>query len=134
MAAETGSVPAARRAGTGARRRSREEPKVRQPRARAHRSTIILRWCVVAVLGFVALLYYRPLANYAETRAELNEREAEVRELRAERERLDARLARSSTVEALSREARRIGLVREGERLFIVKGIARWRRNVHSDG
>jgi hypothetical protein len=27
------------------------------------------------------------------------------------------------------REARRLGLVKPGERLFIVKGIAAWRKN-----
>jgi len=93
-----------------------------------------MRWCVVCVLGFVGLLYYRPLANYFETRTTLMEREAEVQQLRAERERLEARLVRSSTVEALSRDARWMGLVREGERLFIVKGIPQWRRSIHSDG
>jgi hypothetical protein len=83
---------------------------------------------------FIGLLYYRPLANYFDTRATLNERQAEVQRLREERERLEARLVRSSTVEALSREARRMGLVREGDRLFIVKGIPEWRRSIHSDG
>ena len=95
---------------------------------------MLLPWGVVAVLGLVALLYYRPLVNYVETRAELTEREAEVRLLRDERQRLEARLLRSSTVEALSREARRMGLVREGERLFIVKGIPQWRRTIRPDG
>ena len=34
----------------------------------------------------------------------------------------------ADTPEALTREARRIGYVKPGERLFIVKGIAGWRR------
>jgi len=95
---------------------------------------VLLRWCVIGVLGLVGLLYYRPLANYFETRTTLIQRQDEVQQLRVERERLEARLVRSSTVEALSREARRLGLVREGERLFIVKGIPQWRRSIHSDG
>jgi hypothetical protein len=57
-----------------------------------------------------------------------------VQELRDERARLEARLLRASSVAALSREARRLGLVREGERLFIVKGIPEWRRTIRSDG
>jgi cell division protein FtsB len=108
--------------------------KRRRRRLSAKRTTLLLRWCVVGVFVFIGLLYYRPLANYVETRATLNERQAEVRRLREERERLVARLVRSSTVEALSREARRMGLVREGERLFIVKGIPEWRRSIRSDG
>lgn len=102
--------------------------KRRKRRARAQRTTILLRWCVLATAGFVAFLYYQPLASYLETRSALNERAAEVQTLREERTRLQARLADSSTVEALSREARRMSLVRPGERLFIVKGIQEWRR------
>ena len=96
--------------------------------ARAHRTSVLLRWCVVAAAGFVAFLYYQPLSSYLETRATLNERTAEVQLLRQERSRLQVRLEHSATVEALSREARRMSLVRPGERLFIVKGVAQWRR------
>ena len=103
----------------------RKKPK---RRVRSHRSAVLLRWCVVGVLGLVAFLYYRPLASYVETRSALNERHAEVRELRAERARLQVRLERSATLTALTREARRNGLVRPGEQLFVVRGIAEWRR------
>jgi len=89
---------------------------------------VLLRWCVIGVLGLVAFLYYRPITSYVETRSTLNQRQEEVRELRAERARLQARLERSTTLAALTREARRNGFVRPGERLFVVKGIAEWRR------
>ena len=95
---------------------------------RVQRSTILLRWCIVATAVVVGVLYYRPLSSYYETRATLNERKAEVAQLRDERNRLQARLADSTTIEALSREARRMNLVRPGERLFIVKGVKEWRR------
>jgi len=104
--------------------------KRRKRRLGSEQMTLVLRWCAVGVLALIGLLYYRPLTNYADTKATLDERRAEVHELREERERLSARLAHSSTVAALSREARRMGLVREGERLFIVKGIPEWRRSV----
>jgi hypothetical protein len=83
---------------------------------------------MVAAAGFMGLLYYQPVSSYFETRSSLDERAAEVRQLREERSRLQARLADSTTVTALSREARRMGLVRPGERLFIVKGVQEWRR------
>ena len=95
--------------------------------------TVLLRWCVVAAAGCVGFLYYQPLSSYLETRASLNERAAEVQLLRQERARLQARLEQAATVKALSREARRMSLVRPGERLFIVKGVQEWRR-AHSSG
>jgi cell division protein FtsB len=111
--------------------RSRKRPGKR--RARAQRTTVLLRWCILATAVFVGFLYYQPLSSYYETRASLNERQAEVAALRDERSRLQARLADSSTVAALSREARRMNLVRPGERLFIVKGVKEWRR-AHTKG
>jgi cell division protein FtsB len=97
-------------------------------RTRPQRSTILLRWCIVATAALVGVLYYQPLSSYVETRSALEERETEVAQLREERNRLQQRLADSSTLEALSREARRMSLVRPGERLYIVKGIDEWRR------
>jgi cell division protein FtsB len=91
----------------------------------------------VAVAIVTAFLYYRPIASYLDTRHQLAERRAEVVELRADKTRLERRLERTTSIEALAREARRIGLVRPGERLFIVKGIKAWRRanaTVSGDG
>ena len=105
----------------GTRRRSRAG-------RRPQRTTVILRWCIVGVALFVAFLYYQPLSSYLETRSALNERTAEVDRLREERKRLQVRLADSETVTALAREARRMRLVRPGEKIFIVKGVAEWRR------
>ncbi len=111
-----------------ATRRDSRTDRGSKRRARSQRTTVLLRWCVLTAAGFVAFLYYQPLSSYLETRATLNERTAEVQVLRQERSRLQARLEHSATVEALSREARRMSLVRPGERLFIVKGVAQWRR------
>ncbi len=87
-----------------------------------------MRWLALGTLAVVALLYYRPLKSYVETRSALENRATEVRSLRAERDALARRLADSDTPEALARRARRLGLVKPGERLFIVKGIDEWRR------
>jgi cell division protein FtsB len=88
----------------------------------------LLRWLGVAVVGFVAFLYSQPLRSYLSTRDALAERTQEVRELRAQKVRLQERLTDSDTPQVLMREARRLGYVKPGERLFIVKGIAAWRR------
>ena len=55
-------------------------------------------------------------------------RRAEVEALREAKRQLDQRLAFSTSEEATRREARRIGYIRPGEQLYIVKGIPDWRR------
>jgi cell division protein FtsB len=94
---------------------------------RPARTSILLRWLAVGVLVLVAFLYYRPLRTYISTRHELAQRRAEVQQLAAQKAALEARLAASTSLEALAREARRLGLVRPGEHLYIVKGIPAWR-------
>jgi cell division protein FtsB len=95
-------------------------------RRRSSRSSILKRWLAVGAILLVALLYARPLRSYFGVKHDLAARAAQVRTLKAEKRELLLRLARGSTPEALEREARRLGLVRPGERLFIVKGVSRW--------
>ena len=83
---------------------------------------------------FVAFLYSQPLRSYLSTRDALAQRAQEVRDLRAEKLRLQRRLAAADTPEAITREARRLGYIKPGERLFIVKGIAAWRRTHEQNG
>ena len=80
------------------------------------------------MLGVVSFLYVRPIDTYLETRGQLDERRAEVATLRAERARATARLERATSLDELARAARRIGYVRPGAHLFIVKGTADWKR------
>ena len=80
------------------------------------------------MLCLVAFLYYRPARTYFETRHMLAQRSAEVDRLAAQKRRLERLVAASTSNAALAREARRLGLVKPGERLFIVKGIAKWQR------
>jgi len=100
----------------------------RRFRRRFPRGRFLLRWLAVAIVGFVAFLYWQPLRSYLSTRDALADRTQEVRLLRAEKLRLQQRLVEADTPEALTREARRLGYIKPGERLFIVKGIAAWRR------
>jgi cell division protein FtsB len=74
-----------------------------------------------------AFLYYRPVTSYLETKQALEQRAADVRALEAQQAALRQRLARSGSDVSLVRQARRLGLVKPGERLFIVKGIPQWR-------
>ena len=89
---------------------------------------MLLRWLAVAGIALVVFLYYRPLRTYLRARDALASRSAEVHALAAEKLALERRLALSEGGAALVREARRLGLVKPGERLFIVRGISQWRR------
>ena len=82
----------------------------------------------LGILIAMAFLYYRPISSYLHTRSELGDRRAQVAALHAEKALLERRLARTMSDAALAREARRIGYVKPGERLFIIKGIGAWRR------
>jgi cell division protein FtsB len=88
----------------------------------------MLRWAALGTLAVVGLLYYRPVKSYLETRGSLERSQAEVRELKARRNVLARRLAEGDTPEALARRARKLGLVKPGEQLFIIKGIPEWRK------
>ena len=77
----------------------------------------------------VAFLYWKPTQTYLSTHRELQARSAEVRALRQEKSRLEQRIAQAGTGGQLVREARRLGLVKPGEKLFIVRGITAWRKH-----
>jgi cell division protein FtsB len=102
-------------------------PKSRRA-SRPRRRAPVVRWAAMATLVVVALLYFRPVKSYFETRSSLQQRQAEVEELRAKRDDLARRLEDADTPEALARRARKLGLVKPGEQLFIVKGIEEWKR------
>jgi len=104
----------------------------RKPSKEPRRTRRLRLLLPVVVLTVMAFLYYRPLSSYLQTRNELGARRAQVVALRAEKVRLERRLARTTSDAALAREARRIGYVKPGERLFIIKGIAAWQRQHHT--
>jgi cell division protein FtsB len=89
------------------------------------RSTRLL---ALGALVLVGLLYWKPLRTYQHTRSVLDRREAEVGRLQEQQRQLKARIASVGTGEDLVREARRLGFVKPGEQLFIVRGIAAWRK------
>ena len=96
-------------------------------RRRAQRRRLRLLWAV-AILGIAVYLYYRPLASYLETRSDLAARRAEVETLRIARTQLELRLVNFTSADATEREARRMGYVKPGEQLFVVKGVPAWRQ------
>ena len=79
-------------------------------------------------LVLVGIFYWKPIHSYLHTRDALNRRQGEVQRLQQQQRQLQGRIATVGQGDALVREARRLGLVKPGERLFIVRGISTWRK------
>jgi cell division protein FtsB len=103
--------------------RPRPRPRVLQGGARGIRWDRVGRVALLIVLFGVVGLYVGPAINVVETWHEAKVRRADVRELQRENARLRARKKALTDPRTLEREARRLGLVKPGERAYIVKGL-----------
>ena len=110
---------------------ARRQKAAKQPAKKRRRRFARLRvgrLLAVAAVVLVAYLYYRPLSSWTHTRGALAKRTSQVQVLEAQKATLEREVEQATSLPQLARSARRIGLVRPGERLFIVKGIPEWRR------
>ena len=101
------------------------------PAARSRRppaTTLARRWLAVVLIALIGYAYYHPLRSWFETRGELQSERHEVAQLAAQKKELQQRLQAAASVDSLARQARRLGYVRPGEHLFIVKGIKAWEK------
>jgi cell division protein FtsB len=92
-------------------------------RRRPSRSALALRWLGVVVLVVIGVAYIHPLRSYREGQDEVARHRADVAALERKNAALAREVARASDDEYIKREARRLGLVRPGERLYIVTGL-----------
>jgi cell division protein FtsB len=106
-----------------ARTRSKKAPSRRPPR-----SALLRRWLALGAVFLFGYLYWQPLTTYLDRRAEVEQASATVAALEQDEQALERQLALQRSDAVLVLEARRLGFVRPGERLYIVKGIAEWRR------
>jgi Septum formation initiator len=83
------------------------------------------RTALLIVLGGVLLLYVGPARSYWETWRESKTKQAELRRLEADHGRLLDRRRELREPASLMREARRLGMVRRGERAFVVQDLPR---------
>lgn len=97
-------------------------------RRRPLRTSLVARWLGVAVICAIAVAYVQPVRAYLDARDAVAGAKVERAALAAHRATLERRVAHAATDAFIEREARRIGLVRPGETLYIVKGIERWKR------
>ena len=103
----------------------------RSGRPRRERPCMRLRPTRLLALGAIVragLLYWKPLHTYMHTREELDRRQAEVAKLQQQQAAARAADRAVGSGHVLVREARRLGLVKPGEQLYIVRGIPAWRQ------
>lgn len=81
------------------------------------------RVALLAVLVGLLALYVGPARSFWTTRGEAAQKRAEVQQLQRENDRLRKRRNALRDPAALEREARRLGMVRPGERAYVVKGL-----------
>jgi cell division protein FtsB len=78
------------------------------------------RWALICVFVLILYLYIGPARSWFSTYAEAKRKRAEVAELKARHADLEARAEDLSGPDALERQARELGMVKAGERSFVV--------------
>ena len=79
------------------------------------------RWALIGVFAFVLYLYIGPARTWVTTYAEAKRKRAEVADVRAQNERLRARKLELERRGAVELEARRLGMVKAGEKLYVIR-------------
>ena len=79
------------------------------------------RWALICVFAFVLYLYIGPARTWVTTYAEAKRKRDEVAQVRAQNERLRARKHDLEQAGAVELEARRLGMVKAGEKLYVIK-------------
>ena len=101
----------------------------RAPRAPVRRAGI--RWdrvgriALFIVLLAILYLYISPIQNWFEQRETAATHREQVRELEAEHKRLKQRARILRNPNSLEREARGLGMVKRGERAFVIENAPR---------
>lgn len=124
MAQARQSAHAPRRA-PSPRAKPRSKPRVLTGGARGIRWDRLSRVALLVVLFVLVLLYIGPARSYLSTLNEAKQRRAQVSELKRENAALRARRAALRNPGALESEARRLGMVRPGERPYVIENLPR---------
>jgi cell division protein FtsB len=77
------------------------------------------------MLGTIVLLYISPATHWLTQSRTAREHRTELSDLERENRELKARIRSLRRPEALERNARRLGMVRRGERAFVIENLPR---------
>jgi len=83
------------------------------------------RIALLVTLGVILLLYISPAKHWLEQSSTAKAQNAELRELTAKNQELRERARQLRDPAALELEARRLGMVRQGERSFVIENPPR---------
>jgi cell division protein FtsB len=103
--------------------RPRARPRVLPGVTSGIRWDRVSRVTLLVVLLGILFLYIGPARSYWSTVQEAKHRRAEVSDLKRENAKLRAHRAALRNPASLEREARRLGMVRPGERSYVVKHL-----------
>jgi cell division protein FtsB len=78
------------------------------------------RVALVAMLLVIVLLYISPVSHWIQQSGTADHQQQRLNELQEENARLDKRLRYLKRPDSIDREARRLGMVKRGERAFVV--------------
>src|SRR5919112_772078 len=78
------------------------------------------RLALVAMLFVIVLLYVSPVKHWIQQSGTKQDQQQRLDELKQENARLESRLRYLKRPDAVDREARRLGMVKRGERAFVV--------------
>jgi cell division protein FtsB len=81
------------------------------------------RWALIGVFALVLYLYIGPAVSWVTTYRQAKEKRAEVAALHAENRRLSAVERRLRLPTALEAEARRLGMVKAGEKAYVIENV-----------
>jgi cell division protein FtsB len=79
------------------------------------------RWALICVFAFVIYLYIGPARTWVTTYAEAKRKRDEVAGLRVQNQQLRERRHRLRRSGAIELEARKLGMVKAGEKLYVVE-------------
>lgn len=110
---------------TRTRTRSGSAPRSRpvRPTPAAIRWDRLSRYGLLIVFAGLLILYVNPLRSYVGTVQESKQRQSQVQALEREQAALEARKRALVNPDVIEAEARRLGMVRPGERPFVVRGL-----------
>jgi cell division protein FtsB len=101
------------------------------PRPKPHARTTAIRWdrvgrfALLGVLVVILGLYISPVKHWLEQSRTADEQRAELRQLERDNARLEARARELRRPDALEREARKLGMIKQGERAYAIENAPR---------
>ena len=83
------------------------------------------RYALLMVLGAVLLSYISPISHWLRQSETAQHEEAQLAELQDENAQLKGRIEDLKRPLALEREARKLGMIKEGERAYVIENLGR---------